>query len=84
MHMKPVDRMQKNGRLMVGSMARDTAQTKRAVDGVLDLIHAAADAAAGHSRATASAVRGSASARCSTRPMESIPCRASCSCPWPT
>jgi alkylation response protein AidB-like acyl-CoA dehydrogenase len=35
--------MQKSGRLMVGSMARDTAQTKRAVDGVLDLIHSAAD-----------------------------------------
>ena len=43
MHMKPVDRMQKNGRLMVGSMARDTAQTKRAVNGVLDLVHAATD-----------------------------------------
>jgi alkylation response protein AidB-like acyl-CoA dehydrogenase len=43
MHMKPVDRMQKNDRPMVGAMARDTAQTKRAVDGVLDLVHAAAD-----------------------------------------
>src|SRR5205823_9135427 len=43
MHLKPVDRMQKYDRLGVRSMARDTAQTKRAVDGVLDLIHAAAD-----------------------------------------
>src|SRR5438093_4629343 len=43
MHIKLVDRTQEYGRLMTGSMARDTAQTKRAVDGVLDLIHAAAD-----------------------------------------
>src|SRR5437764_4525036 len=42
MHMKPVDRMQKNGRVTMGSMARDTAQTKRAVNGVLDLVHTAA------------------------------------------
>ncbi|MCA6106184.1 acyl-CoA dehydrogenase family protein [Bradyrhizobium cenepequi] len=41
--MKPADRMQKNGRLMAGSMASDTAQTKRAVDGVLHLVQAAAD-----------------------------------------
>ncbi|MEH2622264.1 alkylation response protein AidB-like acyl-CoA dehydrogenase [Bradyrhizobium sp. AZCC 1719] len=41
--MKSVDRMQKNGRLMVGSMASDTLRTKRAVDGVLHLVHAAAD-----------------------------------------
>src|SRR5438876_5895433 len=43
MHMKRVDRMQKNDRLMVGPMARDTAQTKRAVDRVLHLVQAAAD-----------------------------------------
>src|SRR5437899_3461401 len=47
MHIKPVDRMQKYDRLYdrfgVRSMARDTAQTKRAVDGILDLVHAAAD-----------------------------------------
>src|SRR5258708_29107399 len=43
MHMKPADRMQKHGRLMMDSRARDTAQTKRAVDGVLDLVHAAVD-----------------------------------------
>jgi len=41
MHMKRVDRMQKNDRLMVGPMARDAAQTKWAVDGILDLVHAA-------------------------------------------
>jgi hypothetical protein len=35
--------LQKNDRLIVDSMARDTAQTKRAVDGVLDLVHASAD-----------------------------------------
>src|SRR5256885_13693183 len=43
MHMTPVDRMQKSGRLMAGSMARDTAQTKRAVDAILGLVHAATD-----------------------------------------
>src|SRR6266704_4172546 len=43
MHIKLVDRLQNNGRLMAGSTVRDTAQTKRAVDGVLDLVHAAAD-----------------------------------------
>jgi alkylation response protein AidB-like acyl-CoA dehydrogenase len=43
MHMKLVDRLQDNHHLSVSPMARDTAQTKRAVDGVLDLIHAAAD-----------------------------------------
>jgi indole-3-acetate monooxygenase len=42
MHIK-LDRLQKNDRLIVDSMARETAQTKRAVDGILDLIHAAAD-----------------------------------------
>src|SRR5947207_4989706 len=43
MHIQPVDRIQKKGRLVVGSMAWDTAHTKRAVDGVLDLVHSAAD-----------------------------------------
>src|SRR5947208_16586497 len=47
MHIKPVDRMQKYDRLYdrfgVRSMAHDTAHTKRAVDGILDLVHAAAD-----------------------------------------
>jgi alkylation response protein AidB-like acyl-CoA dehydrogenase len=43
MHANPVDRFQKCRRLLVDSTARDTAQTKRAVDGILDLIHAAAD-----------------------------------------
>ena len=40
MHMKLVDRMQKNGRVVVGSTASDTAQTKRVVDAVLHLVHA--------------------------------------------
>jgi indole-3-acetate monooxygenase len=43
MHLKPVDRMQKNHRLMVGPTASDTEQTKRAVDGALPLIHGAID-----------------------------------------
>src|SRR5947199_7669482 len=43
MQLKPVDRMQKYDRPGMRSMARDTAQTKRAVDGVLDLVHAATD-----------------------------------------
>ena len=42
MHIK-LDRLQKNDRLIVDSMARDTAQTKRAVDRVVNLVHAAAD-----------------------------------------
>src|SRR5215207_2267023 len=43
MHIKLVDRLQNNDRFTVDSMARDTAQTKRAVDGILDLVHASAD-----------------------------------------
>ena len=43
MHMKLVDRLQNNDRLTVGSMPRDTAPTKRAVDGVLDLVRAATE-----------------------------------------
>jgi indole-3-acetate monooxygenase len=43
MHIKPVDRLRQNGRLMAGSMPRDPAQTKREVDGILDLVRAAAD-----------------------------------------
>ena len=43
MHMKPLDRMQNNGRPMAGSVAPDAAQTKRAVDGILDLVRTAAD-----------------------------------------
>jgi indole-3-acetate monooxygenase len=42
-HIKPVGRLQQNGRLMAGSMPRDPAQTKRAVDGILDLVRTAAD-----------------------------------------
>src|SRR6266566_4248231 len=41
MHMKAVDRMQEHSRLVTGAMARETAQTKWAVDGILDLVHAA-------------------------------------------
>jgi alkylation response protein AidB-like acyl-CoA dehydrogenase len=41
MHIK-LDRL-KNDRLILDSMARDTAQTKRAVDRVVNLVHAAAD-----------------------------------------
>jgi alkylation response protein AidB-like acyl-CoA dehydrogenase len=43
MHIKLVDRMPKNGRLMTGSLPSDPARTKRAVDGVLPLVQAAAD-----------------------------------------
>jgi indole-3-acetate monooxygenase len=43
MHMKPVNGMQKHGRVMVGSMAGGTARTKRAVNEVLHSVHAAAD-----------------------------------------
>jgi indole-3-acetate monooxygenase len=43
MHIKPVGPLQQNGRLMAGSMPRDPAQTKRAVDGILDLVRTAAD-----------------------------------------
>jgi alkylation response protein AidB-like acyl-CoA dehydrogenase len=43
MRIKLVDRTQEYGRLVAGAMARETAQTKWAVDGILDLIHAAAD-----------------------------------------
>jgi hypothetical protein len=43
MPMNLVGRMQKSRRPMVGSMARDTAQTKRAVDGILHLVHTAGD-----------------------------------------
>ena len=43
MHIKLVDRMQEYDRLVTGAKARETAQTKWAVDGILDLIHAAAD-----------------------------------------
>jgi indole-3-acetate monooxygenase len=42
-HIKPVGPLQQNSRLMAGSMPRDPAQTKRAVDGILDLVRAAAD-----------------------------------------
>jgi alkylation response protein AidB-like acyl-CoA dehydrogenase len=42
MHMKLVDRMQEYGRLVAGAKARETAQTKWAVDRILDVIHAAA------------------------------------------
>jgi len=41
MHIKLVDRMQEHSRLVTGAMARETAQTKWAVDGILDLVHAA-------------------------------------------
>ena len=41
MHIKLVDRMQEHSRPVTGAMARDAAQTKRAVDGILDLVHAA-------------------------------------------
>ena len=41
MHIKLVDRMQEHSRLVTGAMAREAAQTKWAVDGILDLIHAA-------------------------------------------
>src|SRR5262249_31957097 len=43
MHIKLVDRMQEYSRLVAGAKARETAQTKWAVDGILDRIHAAAD-----------------------------------------
>ena len=43
MHVKLVDGMQEYGRLVAGANARETAQTKWAVDRILDLIHAAAD-----------------------------------------
>src|SRR5436190_21144970 len=43
MHIKPVDRMQKNGRVVVGSMASATARAKRAVGGILHAVRAAAD-----------------------------------------
>ena len=42
MHIQSVDRM-KNGRPMVAATANETAQTKRAVDRILHLLHAAAD-----------------------------------------
>jgi len=41
MHIKLVDRMQEHSRLVTGAMARETAQTKWAVDGILYLVHAA-------------------------------------------
>jgi alkylation response protein AidB-like acyl-CoA dehydrogenase len=45
MHIKLVNRMQvqEHSRLVTGAMARETAQTKWAVNGILDHIHAAAD-----------------------------------------
>jgi len=43
MHIKLVDRMQEYGRLAAGAKARETAQTKWAVDSILDLVHASAD-----------------------------------------
>src|SRR6266702_3555710 len=41
MHMKLVDGMREYGCLVAGAMARETAQTKWAVDGILDRVHAA-------------------------------------------